>query len=218
MTMKIWPQWLGNISRKNPGIYIFQPEITAFSHIRVVSPSLDEQIPRSPTGLLASHCYKQGKAVPPECIQRELVLAQEDMVMPDFFYLRHCEIVVSNRAKAVLDELVPGAIEYIEMKMHIAPSMKPAEAYYYINVSPTARRIDWNATEIPLTKRFVYLTAEGILDHSGPREMRDVYRANPGMPGVVFRALCSGREEKQILSFGTNLMSMIFLRRTRDMS
>jgi hypothetical protein len=71
--------------------------------------------------------------------------------------------------------------------MHIAPSMKPADAYYFINVLPTARRIDWNATKIPMTKRFHYLTPEGQLDHSGPREMRDVYRANPGQLGVVFR-------------------------------
>jgi hypothetical protein len=106
--MKIWPQWLENIRGKNPGIYVFQPEITAFSHIAIVSPSLDEQIPRSAEGRVSIHYYKQRKPVPPECIERELTLAEVNMTMPDFFYLRHCEIAVSNKAKAALDELVPG--------------------------------------------------------------------------------------------------------------
>jgi hypothetical protein len=38
-------------------------------------------------------------------------------VMPDFYLLRDCEYIVSSVAREVLDAIVPGAIEYIEVKI-----------------------------------------------------------------------------------------------------
>jgi len=168
-------------------IYVFQPEITAFSHIGIANPPTFTQSPRSTAGLLSIHYIEQGKPVPEECIPKDLRLSEVDMPMPDFYYFAHCETIVSNEAKSALEELAPGAIDFIEVKIRIATSMKLSDGYFYINVLPAGRRIEWTKTSIPSTKRFVYLTPEGRLNNSGPREQRDIYRANPGMQGVAFR-------------------------------
>jgi hypothetical protein len=64
-------------------------------------------------------------------------------VMPDFYLLRNNTFIVSSAAREVLDAIVPGAIEYIEVKIDIPPNLTRALAYYFINVLPHAQLIDW---------------------------------------------------------------------------
>lgn len=65
-------------------------------------------------------------------------------VMPDFFGGVTMGSVVSSDARAVLETLAPGLIEYIELVIETPPGMVRAQTYYLINVLPQARLLDWD--------------------------------------------------------------------------
>jgi hypothetical protein len=92
--------------------------------------------------------YMNAKPVPTSCIPASLDIKAVNRKMPDFYYVSDCQIIVSSIARAALDELAPDTIEFIEVKMNIPPQMTPAPACYYINVLPTARAIDWPASDL----------------------------------------------------------------------
>jgi hypothetical protein len=129
------------------------------------------------------HFNKSGRPVPLAHIPESLTLVSTNIVMPDFYEYNLGEVIVSSRARRSLEQLVPGAIEYIEIKLHMDASMSPADAYYYINVLPQVQSIDWDRTNIEPFDRFVYKkTPEGLDDHDGPSEMRPVHMAGPETP------------------------------------
>lgn len=140
------------IRHPNPdSIYIFQPAATAFGGYPIVGGKARFGLEEVAN---AFDILGQGGPVPEECIPESLVIKKVHDRMPDFYYLRDCEIIVSSRAREALDVLTPGAIQYVEIKMEIDPSMRPADAYYYINVLPKLKMIDLAASQLAtLTSR-----------------------------------------------------------------
>lgn len=124
-------------------VYIFQPTESGFASI----PLSGAKLRPGQTKLESAYQYiADGKPVPPSCIPASFDVQPVERNMPDFYYWRNCEIIVSSRARQLLEELAPNAIQYIEIKLNIDRRMNPADGYYYINVLPSARTIDWEAS------------------------------------------------------------------------
>lgn len=111
------------------------------------SPTPDEV-----NGIYAWDYLQNGKPLPAEFVPRSLRIEGHRYipwpegvphVMPDFYHFRVDETIVSSSVRAVLDTLVPGCIEYIEINLVTPPSMVRADRYYYINVLPRSQQIDW---------------------------------------------------------------------------
>ncbi|MEQ1697587.1 MAG: hypothetical protein ABL901_17270 [Hyphomicrobiaceae bacterium] len=68
--------------------------------------------------------------------------------MPDFFSLTQYCYCVSHEARELLDQLAPNTIEYIEVLVETPPEMQCSSAYYFINVLPQARQLDWGMADV----------------------------------------------------------------------
>jgi hypothetical protein len=51
---------------------------------------------------------------------------------------------VSDRGRAVLEELAPGCVAFFPLKLTVPARMRPAAAYFFFDVLPRAQLIDWD--------------------------------------------------------------------------
>lgn len=109
--------------------------------------------------LLDTPLYDWDKVPPPghELVrkQREGVpLQQSDMPvdpslsgrfdLPDICIPTKGFVFVSDRGRAGLEELAPGAVAFFPIKLRVPEHMRPARAYFFIDVLPRATCIDWD--------------------------------------------------------------------------
>lgn len=67
--------------------------------------------------------------------------------MPDFFSIGAHDWYVSSRYRTVLEQYAPSQIEYIALeRINIPERMKPANAYYFVNILGRAQLMDWDRT------------------------------------------------------------------------
>jgi hypothetical protein len=67
--------------------------------------------------------------------------ALPDICRPTFGFL-----LVSDRCRAVLEELAPGCIAFFPLNLKAPEHMLTAKAYFFYDVLPRAQLIDWDQT------------------------------------------------------------------------
>ena len=136
-------------------VHAFEPSVNGF----LSWPKIIGEAP-TPDTVNGEYCHsilQAARPVPREFVPASIKVGKYKLsrkwpeglpqVMPDFYGYRFGQYFVSIDARRVLEELVPGAIEYIEVSFETPPEMKRAAAYYYINVLPQARLLDWDKAE-----------------------------------------------------------------------
>lgn len=63
--------------------------------------------------------------------------------MPDFYELQSSRFMVSSRFRTFVEDLAPGCLEYIPLRLRVAERMQPAGSYYFINILARSQRLDW---------------------------------------------------------------------------
>ncbi len=95
--------------------------------------------------------YHREQADPCAFVSKSLTIADAMQQLPDIFHTSRGTIVFSERARAVIEELAPGQVEFIPVTINAAPELAErlnlASAYYFINVLGRAQRLQW--PEIP---------------------------------------------------------------------
>ncbi len=93
----------------------------------------------------------ENKPIPAHLFPKSLTIADAMQQLPDIFHTSRGTIVFSERARAVIEELAPGQVEFIPVTINAAPELAErlnlASAYYFINVLGRAQRLQW--PEIP---------------------------------------------------------------------
>jgi hypothetical protein len=56
-------------------------------------------------------------------------------------------LFVSDRGRAALEELAPGCVAFFPIDLKAPERMRPAKAYFFIEVLPRAQCIDWDRSE-----------------------------------------------------------------------
>ncbi len=67
--------------------------------------------------------------------------------MPDISVPTGDFFCVSDVGRAALEELAPGCSAYFALNMQLPAKMKPAKAYWYVEVIARARCIDWDRSQ-----------------------------------------------------------------------
>jgi hypothetical protein len=85
--------------------------------------------------------------IPASYFPKSLTVDDANRVLPDIFHTSRDIIVVSERARALMEELAPGQVEFIPVAIHAEPDIarqsQLASAYYFINVLGRAQRFQW---------------------------------------------------------------------------
>jgi hypothetical protein len=93
----------------------------------------------------------ENKPIPAHLFSKSLTVAGAMQRLPDIFHTSRGTIVFSERARAVVEELAPGQVEFVPVTINAAPELADrlnlANAYYFINVLGRAQRLQW--LEIP---------------------------------------------------------------------
>jgi hypothetical protein len=129
------PGWLDTSNRAETPIEIDGKYVLDF--LREAQPLPKEFIPKSIS--IAGYNYKYAREIPRKRKWPENV----PQIMPDFYALSSHKFMVSSLLREVFDVQSPGSVEYIEIDVKTPPDMIRASAYYFINVLPQARMIDW---------------------------------------------------------------------------
>jgi len=87
---------------------------------------------------------------------------------------------VSDRGRAVLEEVVPGCVAFFPMHLKVPSRMRPANAYFFFDVLPRAQLIDWDLS--PTSRR--------IVPGPGGRESRAL-SGQITDPSIKFKAVTS---------------------------
>ena len=66
--------------------------------------------------------------------------------LPEIAYPTSGFLFVSDRGRAALEELAPGCIAFFPLNLKVPEHMRPAKAYFLIDVLPRAQCIDWDRT------------------------------------------------------------------------
>ncbi len=99
--------------------------------------------------------------------------------MPDIYEWIRSHFIVSSRAKALFESLVPNTIEYIPVNLEAPPHMRLAPSYYYINPLVRRQLVDWSKTTLDKEEW-----------RRTPAGKPLIYAPLPSRPGhVEFRAL-----------------------------
>ena len=53
----------------------------------------------------------------------------------------------SDRGRAALEELAPGCVQFFTLNVKAPDRMRPAKAYFYLDVTGRAQSIDWDRSE-----------------------------------------------------------------------
>ena len=73
--------------------------------------------------------------------------------LPDIAYPTNGFLFVSDRGRAALEELAPGCVAFFPLNLTASEHMRPAKAYFFIDVLPRAQLIDWDQS--PTVPRIV---------------------------------------------------------------
>jgi hypothetical protein len=90
---------------------------------------------------------RENKPIPASYFPKSLTVVDASAEQPDIFHTSRDLIVFSERARAVIEEWVPGEVEFIPVSFNAAPKiagrLQLASAYYFINVLGRAQRLLW---------------------------------------------------------------------------
>jgi hypothetical protein len=93
--------------------------------------------------------YKALDPIPADQFPKKLMTSSR-FVMPDIFHTTRSKIIVSSRAREVMEPIMTDEIGYIVVRVEAHPDcqydMELADDYYFINVLGRAQRIDWTKT------------------------------------------------------------------------
>jgi hypothetical protein len=64
--------------------------------------------------------------------------------VPDICIPTEGFVFVSDRGRAALEEFAPGSIAFFPINLKAPENMRPAKAYFFIDVLPRAQCIDWD--------------------------------------------------------------------------
>jgi hypothetical protein len=65
---------------------------------------------------------RNNQPIPASCFPKSLTIERASATLPDLFHKTRGIIVVSERARAVLDRLAPGEVEFIPVTVRAAPT------------------------------------------------------------------------------------------------
>lgn len=98
---------------------------------------------------------RNNQPIPASCFPKSLTFDRATTALPDMFHTDRGIIVLSERARVVMEEWAHDQVEFIPVAVQAAPSiaarLKFDSAYYFINVLGRAQRLQW--LEIP-TQRY----------------------------------------------------------------
>jgi hypothetical protein len=118
----------------------------------------------------------QGLTVPAHLLPEHVVVTSENP-MPDIFEWCLSHFIVSSRARVVFEAFVPGALEYLPIRIVGPAALNLVEAYFYINVLPRDQLIDWSLSTHDRDERRKEKSGRPV-----------IYAHLPGTPGkVIFR-------------------------------
>jgi hypothetical protein len=91
--------------------------------------------------------------IPASYFPRSMTVVKATRPMPDIFHWSRGLIVYSERARALLDTLAPGQVEFIPVVIQaktpkLAERLKLDTAYYFSNVLGRAQRVQWLETPV----------------------------------------------------------------------
>jgi hypothetical protein len=78
---------------------------------------------------------RANQPIPASFFPKLLTITRASAVLPDLFHASRGIIAVSDRARVVLEELAPGQVEFIPVKLNAAPTTwrnSLADAYYSV--------------------------------------------------------------------------------------
>ena len=93
----------------------------------------------------------ENKPIPADLFPQSLTVVGAMQQLPDVFHTSRGTIVFSERARAVVEELAPGQVEFVPVTINAAPELADrlnlASAYYFLSVLGRAQRLQ--SPEIP---------------------------------------------------------------------
>jgi len=114
------------------------------------------------SGMVVGAMRFGSKPIPASYFPKTLIFNAASARLPDMFHKSRGFIVVSERARAVLEHWAPGQVEFIpvahQAKPKVASTLKFDSAYYFINVLGRAQRLLWR--EMP-TQDYQFKTDDG---------------------------------------------------------
>jgi hypothetical protein len=117
----------------------------------------------------------QGLTVPANMLPEQVTI-ESDSPMPDIYEWDMSHFIISSRARIVFEAFVPGAIEYLPIRIVGSRTLNLVDAYFYINVLTRDQLIDWSLS--------THDRSEHRKEHSG----RPIILAHlPSKRGTVFR-------------------------------
>jgi len=129
---------------------------------------------------------RANEPIPASYFPQSLTVIKATQALPDIFHASRAIIVVSERARGLIEKQAPGQVEFIPVAIHadpdIARRLRLANAYYFVNVLGRAQRFQWLEMQV----RPFQASEDGIQRFGAKDDYREwnLRKIQPGDPVI----------------------------------